>query len=268
VVSDNPLQVPWAMVLTSTDARLSDALMVVLRDAGPQADHREALVRRAIDYEVANTVQPQQLFRAGSPSTRLMASLYRMESVNFLATLVLPLYEDAAKITRSVEIDASRASELSPKEFTANVAEIEAISSRLLERIWASAPQFPYCLTTVLEHARMTAEIKFPVAHGGMIAVIGLLFLRFIVPAITSPELFGLATQEISQEAHRGLIIVSKVVQTVANGMPIEGPDNFMAPLNPLISRNFDSCKKYILAVSVCSSSSSSHIHTLEGKSA
>ena len=84
-----------------------------------------------------------------------------------------------------------------------------------------------------------------------MIAVIGLLFLRFIVPGITSPEVFGLAIPDVSAEARRGLIIISKVVQTVANGIPVEGPDNFMTPLNPLMTRNFDSCKKFILAVSV-----------------
>ena len=82
------------------------------------------------------------------------------------------------------------------------------------------------------------------------VAVSGFLFLRYIVPAIVSPgvlwrawlsglvssrcaaDLFGLVS-EVKPKARRTLLLVSKLVQNLANGTRFGTKESFLVAANP-----------------------------------
>ena len=77
----------------------------------------------------------------------------------------------------------------------------------------------------------------------------GFLMLRFICPAIISPESFGLCHPEPSDFSRRNLILISKYIQSAANGNIIE-EDHPLFPLADCLSIHIDQMKTFIKAVS------------------
>ena len=55
------------------------------------------------------------------------------------------------------------------------------------------------------------------------------MFLRFFCPALVSPESFGLL-RSVPPYARRALVLVTKVLQNLANQQPFK--EQYMAPLN------------------------------------
>lgn len=68
----------------------------------------------------------------------------------------------------------------------------------------------------------------------------GLLFLRFICPALVAPHTMGLTPDgaPLGKREHRALVLVAKLLQSLANG--VDGPrgEMYMTPFAPFLTRN------------------------------
>ncbi|KAL7712528.1 Ras-GAP domain-containing protein [Entamoeba marina] len=74
------------------------------------------------------------------------------------------------------------------------------------------------------------------------------IMLRYVNPAIFSPEKYGIVDdpKTISMMGRRNLILVSKVLQNVSNGVKfIPEKEPFMTPLNAVLDEYLDQFKKY-----------------------
>lgn len=69
-------------------------------------------------------------------------------------------------------------------------------------------------------------------------AVSGFIFLRFICPAIVTPEKHGLLNKPVTSKQRRTLILVSKVLQNLANGVRFGNKERYMTSANPFIEKN------------------------------
>ncbi len=74
----------------------------------------------------------------------------------------------------------------------------------------------------------------------------GFLFLRYLCPALVTPEGYGLkgeqqscqfnVTVTLNGKTRRTLILISKVIQNLANGVEFEGQkEPYMMPLNTIV---------------------------------
>lgn len=78
--------------------------------------------------------------------------------------------------------------------------------------------------------------------------VVGSFFsLRFLTPAIISPEGFNLSQTNIDPTKRRSLVLISKVVQHCFNGT--EFSEEFMKPLNPFIQKKNQIMQNFVLAL-------------------
>lgn len=77
---------------------------------------------------------------------------------------------------------------------------------------------------------------KFPDAK--YTAVGAFVFLRFFCPAIVAPEVEGLVSNAPSKEMRRGLLLIAKVIQNLANNVLFGAKEPYMFPLNHFLTQN------------------------------
>jgi len=63
----------------------------------------------------------------------------------------------------------------------------------------------------------------------------GFVFLRFICPSLISPEKASIIEGEIDPESQRHLILIAKIIQSIANNLEFGQKEAFMIPLNHLV---------------------------------
>merc|ERR1711879_591163 len=79
----------------------------------------------------------------------------------------------------------------------------------------------------------------------GYFGLAGFFFLRFVIPALVSPDSYGITTVEISLKQRRGLVLIGKCIQNIANRIMFGEKEPYMVALNPLLENNFDACRKF-----------------------
>ena len=87
-----------------------------------------------------------------------------------------------------------------------------------------------------MRHAQQEVAQKFPEMKQKVIG--GFFFLRFVCPALVSPVRFGLHLQKNSNGSQRAIILVSRVLQCIANGTEFDISKGDLTKLNQVIEVN------------------------------
>jgi hypothetical protein len=74
-------------------------------------------------------------------------------------------------------------------------------------------------------------------------AVGGFFMLRFVCPALASPETFNLRFS--NPERRRGLVLVSKVLICISSGIELGKKEPFMAQVEPLVESSTDKMHQF-----------------------
>ena len=77
------------------------------------------------------------------------------------------------------------------------------------------------------------------------------MFLRFICPAIVAPELEGLVSTTPTKEMRRGLLLIAKIIQNLANNVLFGTKEPYMFPLNPFLVQNIQLVTEFLREISV-----------------
>ncbi|TPX38050.1 hypothetical protein SmJEL517_g00061 [Synchytrium microbalum] len=73
------------------------------------------------------------------------------------------------------------------------------------------------------------------------------LFLRFFVPAMTSPDKCGLTDVKISSGGRRGLVLCGKLVTALCNDVEFGAKEQYLMPLNSWLKENRDKMKEFLV---------------------
>jgi neurofibromin 1 len=82
-------------------------------------------------------------------------------------------------------------------------------------------------------------------------AVGAFIFLRFFCPAIVAPDVEGLISSPLSKEMRRGLLLIAKVVQNLANNVLFGAKEPYMFPLNLFLTENIYHVTAFLREISV-----------------
>jgi neurofibromin 1 len=82
-------------------------------------------------------------------------------------------------------------------------------------------------------------------------AVGAFIFLRFFCPAIVTPEVEGLVSTPPSKEMRRGLLLIARVIQKLANNVLFGPTDPYMSPLNDFLTQNIYKVTTFLREISV-----------------
>lgn len=78
------------------------------------------------------------------------------------------------------------------------------------------------------------------------------IFLRFFCPAIVAPEVEGLVSSPPPKEMRRGLLLIAKVIQNLANNVLFGAKEPYMYPLNDFLAGNIYKVTTFLREISVC----------------
>lgn len=196
-----------------------------------------SLLNHCFHREIRRTTAETTLFRTDSPATRTTIVFFKFEdkSASWLANTLLPLINRVLQNPNGYEVDPEKAKE-DKGDIKANAKNLLATTQHFLDSIIGSLDMCPPSIRLVLSNLRRLVTQAFP--NSGLMAVGGIIFLRFICPAIFAPEGFGLVSTPPNGEARRALTLVAKILQNLANGVEFGGKEQFMVEFNPFVTNN------------------------------
>eukprot|EP01106_Pelomyxa_sp_JSP_P019172 TRINITY_DN9427_c0_g1_i1.p1 TRINITY_DN9427_c0_g1~~TRINITY_DN9427_c0_g1_i1.p1 ORF type:complete len:136 (-),score=28.89 TRINITY_DN9427_c0_g1_i1:49-456(-) len=95
----------------------------------------------------------------------------------------------------------------------------------------------------ICNHIKSQVEMKFP--DKGNVGVGSFLFLRFYNTAISVPESFGFLQQPLPRDVQRRLLLVTKVLQQLVNGVQFGSKEKHMVSFNPFIEDSQPKLEKF-----------------------
>ena len=98
-------------------------------------------------------------------------------------------------------------------------------------------------------HIWEVVEDRFPDSRHS--AVGSFIFLRFFCPAVVSPESIDLEISPDNRDIRRALVLITKVIQNLANNMVFGSKEPHMKVLNPFLSENIKQVTKFLSDVAV-----------------
>jgi hypothetical protein len=202
------------------------------------------IIKLGITREVEKTKTAATLFRGNTMATKLMTAFTRMTGKQYLSDTLKPLLEElVAQMTAgtSFEIDPEKQT---PEELTANMATLKKTCQHFLDRIVGSIKTCPIPFRVMASHLRDEVVRAYPEAK--YISVGGFIFLRFFCPAILSPESMNPPLlNSVDAKTRRGLILLSKCLQNLANGIEFGVKEPHLEPMNAFIKENDGKVKAF-----------------------
>jgi len=109
--------------------------------------------------------------------------------------------------------------------------------------IFTSVDTMPVELKSVFAHIYDQVGTKFPKAAYKSIGAFS--FLRMYCAAITAPHVYGISMQPPKETTQRYLILISKIMTSVANGTLPGQKEPYMAEMTDFIIENQNRLKEY-----------------------
>lgn len=187
-----------------------------------------SMMRTALTYEVNQTPSSEQLFRTDSMTTKLMKASSKLLGSLWLYDALQSYISQICSANECLEVDPAKAT--GPVDVEQNMIALTTSCKDILSAILNSFSKVPAPIQDLI---RMIAEVvgaKFP--ESKIQAISGYVFLRFFGPGISSPDVFGFGV-EPGENARRHLILIAKVIQSIANGTSTR--EEFLKPLAPWI---------------------------------
>ncbi len=166
-------------------------------------------LKAAVEEEIQRTATEEMVFRSNSFCTTLLSTFARTHGYDYLRSIMAPLITEFARKPAgfSVEMDPSR---VEPGgSALKNQTALEEIAQAFIDAICSSAHRVPAVLRELCRHIRNVLDTRFPASRYQGVG--GLMFLRFISPAVVSPHMIDINLTGPSKDLRRGLVLISKI---------------------------------------------------------
>lgn len=194
-------------------------------------------LKAAVEEEIQRTATEEMVFRSNSFCTTLLSTFARTHGYDYLRSIMAPLITEFARKPAgfSVEMDPSR---VEPGgSALKNQTALEEIAQAFIDAICSSAHRVPAVLRELCRHIRNVLDTRFPASRYQGVG--GLMFLRFISPAVVSPHMIDINLTGPSKDLRRGLVLISKILITLAsNNLFSSHKEPFMTGLNDFLKSN------------------------------
>ncbi|CAF4101191.1 unnamed protein product, partial [Rotaria sp. Silwood2] len=188
----------------------------------------------------------QTILRGNGLPTKIMSFCFKLYGSHYLYNLFAPIL---AKMfiadLRSYEVDPSRIEQ--HEQLDENRKNLRLLTHDVFQAIVDSSSQFPIQLRILCSCLYQVVQQRFP--QHPLQAVSTVIFLRFLNPALVLPHEFGIVDAEPLPRIKRGLTLVSKILQNIANNL-IFTKEFHMRCFNDYLRSTFDSATNFVLSIS------------------
>lgn len=208
-------------------------------------DDALSLLRLAIKNEVDKTPVLSTLFRQNSMASKMLTTFSRLVSRSYLVKILSPCIEKVVEAGDDLEVDPSKLKGENA-DLKANQERLKAVTDLLISDICKSVDLLPYPCRAICAILKEVVEPKFP--DGANVAIAGFLVLRLINPVLVVPDAEGIEilSKEKTAQARRGLLLVSKLIQNLANQVDFK-KEEFMITFNSFVSEKFALMEDFFL---------------------
>ncbi|KAK6463983.1 ras GTPase activating protein RasGAP/neurofibromin [Scheffersomyces coipomensis] len=161
-----------------------------------------------LNEEFSNVTRSSDIFRSNSTLTRLLSNFVKDYGNDYLLTTLKPFVQELVDNDIVCQVEKADTSEADTKMFM-------KYFNKLVDIITSSNDNIPSSFKFICSEIYKCVEKKF--TDAALVAVGSFLFLRFICPAIVSPEVF-LDITVTNPKVRKTLIQLTKVLQNIANG--------------------------------------------------
>jgi len=242
---------------------------------GNQYDDEEehlllSMFQKVLQYEFGESTGIGNLLRANTALTRMMTTYTRRDAGqqylksglskvllavvqdqdNSLEINPLKVYESyindyeskngkACPLPRKVTAEEAAANGEVQNIIRPRLKKLDELANNTIDTIIASLDAVPYGIRWICKQIREFAKEKFPKATREQVCSLigGFFLLRFVNPAIVTPNAFMLVDVKLSANTRRNLTLLAKILQNLANNTQFGGVKEFyMSPLNDFLT--------------------------------
>lgn len=207
------------------------------------------LLKLIIDLEVNSTMDKSVLFRANSSASKLITAFIKYSSKNYLMNSLGSLVSRICTNATHFEVDEGKIKE--GENLEENISNLDSTCRTFLDCIQLYLEDVPYKVRMIINYLWKKVDEKFPSneidQHNARhLAVGGIFFLRFVCPAIVSPQSNGIIDFKPDEQASRFLMLITKTLQNVANGVTFGQKEKAMNPLNKFINEKLPEIRNFL----------------------
>ncbi|XP_067128062.1 neurofibromin isoform X2 [Centruroides vittatus] len=197
------------------------------------------------EVEVSDCMQT--LFRGNSLGSKIMAFCFKIYGASYLHSLLEPLIRPLLEQPNiSYEVDSARLE--TGEDVEENRRNLLSLTQKVFNAIVSSADKFPPQLRSMCHCLYQVLNKRFPNFPQHISAVGTVIFLRFINPAIVSPYEMGIVDKQPSSKSKRGLMLMSKILQNIANHVEFS-KEQHMLHFNDFLRANFESGRRWVMQI-------------------
>mmetsp|Transcript_32094 Transcript_32094/g.89858 ORF Transcript_32094/g.89858 Transcript_32094/m.89858 type:complete len:784 (-) Transcript_32094:879-3230(-) len=193
-----------------------------------------SFLTRLINASVEYCSLPTTLFRGNAIPEKALTIYCHLVGCDYLKRCLKPLFMSVVHSDAHYEIDPTRLQEGTVESNSINLL---SVSQMFIAKITASkSTNVPYAIREVCRTLAVSTGEKFP---DGLHAVIGgLFFLRFVCPSLLVPQESGIWEDPLPPKAKRALLLISKMLMNLSNGVKFGKKEAYMIPMNDFVDSN------------------------------
>ncbi|XP_035904253.1 neurofibromin isoform X6 [Anopheles stephensi] len=240
-----PIAMALASVVTTSQMDELARVLVTLFDAKHLLS---PLLWNMFYREVEVSDCMQTLFRGNSLGSKIMAFCFKIYGASYLQGLLEPLIRPLLEEpTSSFEVDPARIE--SSEDIENNRKNLIALTQKVFDAIVNSADRFPPQLRSMCHCLYQVLSKRFPNLLQNNIGAVGtVIFLRFINPAIVSPQELGIVGKQVPTQIKRGLMLMSKILQNIANHVEFS-KEQHMLCFNDFLRAHFEAGRRFFIQI-------------------
>jgi len=247
-----------ASVDPTTGMGADDLVQVITSFYSEHMPEMISLLRRLMHIEVQDTIDECTLFRRNCVITKLLTVFARKVGQQYIEQLLKPLLFQVKSLKLDeYELDKNRLTQ-SEYNLETNANNLISLCRSFIQRVLDSEPEFPPLLRILCNELHTEVKNRFPSSEYSCVG--GFIFLRYLCPALVTPEQFGIVPDGSIGKNRRVLVLISKILQNIANKIVSSDKEPYMQAMNtfvreytPIIMNFFASlCKINVADIPKC----------------
>ncbi|KAK0635111.1 hypothetical protein B0T17DRAFT_515391 [Bombardia bombarda] len=246
LTNDTSLATAMSAVCPSHEVdELTISLLNIFETRGMSFVLLEALIKQ----EIEDTENESELLRRTCVATKMLSIYAKWKGAGYLKATLQKVVERLMLASKdlNLELDPTRIN--TPEELQKNALQLQIVAKVFIDDICTSSASIPASFRKICSIISAAVMPRFQEAK--YTAVGAFIFLRFFCPAIVAPEVEELVAAAPSKEMRRGLLLIAKVIQNLANNVLFGAKEPYMFPLNDFLTQNIYRVTTFLREISV-----------------